>query len=77
MVKPDNPRAIRYWLQQRRQARPKNVDAVDVVEQEDADLNFESLDLELFHLGRELGVHDVLGQRVLQVINRLLTRIIA
>ena len=69
MLKPDNPRACRYWHQQRRQARQAQQGAgtADPADQEDADLTIETLDLELFHLGRELGVHDVLGQRVLQV----------
>ena len=69
VLKPDNPRAIRYWLQRRRQARPKSQDPVSPPDPEEADLNIDSIDFELFHLGRELGVHDVLGQRVLQVVH--------
>ena len=69
VLKPDNPRAIRYWLDQRRivscnAAQQKNVEE-DEAEKENG--MTEPDDWDLFHLGRDQGVHDVLGQRVLQV----------
>lgn len=73
-MKPDNPRAVRYWLDQRRTARtfPQQIN--------DAGRELEGLrqcsepeDWELFHGGREHGVHDLLGQRVLQVISEKVT----
>jgi hypothetical protein len=63
--KPDNPRAIRYWLDQRRAARcPVEQPPV---KQDDPVLQLEPEELDLFHVGRDQGVHDALGQRVLQV----------
>lgn len=68
VLKPDNPRAIRYWLDQRRtisgNAPDKNVENEVKEENEQTEPD----DWDLFHLGRDQGVHDVLGQRVLQVI---------
>lgn len=65
ILKPENPRAIRYWLDQRRAARcgiehqvVKNNEPVHCNEPEECDL---------FQNGRDQGVHDALGQRVLQV----------
>ncbi len=66
--KPDNPRAIRYWLDQRKAARC-TTEQPAVVE-EDPVRQHEPEELELFHVGREQGVHDALGQRVLQVLFR-------
>lgn len=63
--KPDNPRAIRYWLDRRRAARCPI--EKPPVEQDEAGIQFESEESDLFHVGREQGVHDALGQRVLQV----------
>lgn len=65
--KPDNPRAIRYWLDRRRAARCPI--EKPPVEQDEAEIQFESEESDLFHVGREQGVHDALGQRVLQVLN--------
>ncbi|XP_059352626.1 AT-rich interactive domain-containing protein 2-like isoform X2 [Daphnia carinata] len=65
--KPDNPRAIRYWLDQRKAARCPIENLT--VEQDEAEAQFESEESDLFHVGREQGVHDALGQRVLQVLN--------
>ncbi|XP_046453867.1 AT-rich interactive domain-containing protein 2-like isoform X3 [Daphnia pulex] len=65
--KPDNPRAIRYWLDQRRAARcPVEQPPI---KQDDPVLQLEPEELDLFHVGRDQGVHDALGQRVLQVLN--------
>jgi len=63
--KPDNPRAIRYWLDQRRAVRCPVEEPP--VKQDDPVLQFEPEELDLFHVGRDQGVHDALGQRVLQV----------
>jgi hypothetical protein len=63
--KPDNPRAIRYWLDQRRALRCPVEQPL--IKQEDPVLQFEPEELDLFHVGRDQGVHDALGQRVLQV----------
>lgn len=63
--KPDNPRAIRYWLDLRRAARCST--AKPAVEQDEAEVQFDCEEADLFHVGREQGVHDALGQRVLQV----------
>lgn len=67
-MKPDNPRAVRYWLDQRRTARSFPQQTNDVGrELEGLRQSREPEDWELFHGGREHGVHDLLGQRVLQV----------
>lgn len=65
VMKPDNPRAIRYWLDQRRAARGDS-SLREAVEDEDVRCQ-DSEDFELFHANRDYGVHDALGQRVLQV----------
>lgn len=64
--KPDNPRAIRYWLDQRRAVRCP-VELEPSIKQDDPVFQFEPEELDLFHVGRDQGVHDALGQRVLQV----------
>lgn len=77
VLKPDNPRAVRYWLDQRRTARSFPTEQAEdsnkmsgvgkAVEDFLAKGKLEPEDWELFHLGRDLGVHDALGQRILQV----------
>ena len=68
VIKPDNPRAIRYWLDQRRTASSAvQHSTTETHEEEKENDPTDPEDWDLFHLGRDQGVHDVLGQRVLQV----------
>lgn len=66
VLKPENRRAIRYWLDQRRAARC--VTESKAVEEDEPERSYEPEEYDLFHVGREQGVHDALGQRVLQVM---------
>ena len=66
--KPDNPRAVRYWIQQRRSSAAKHVAPFAKVEEsQPVVIEPQPEDDDLFHIGRQQGVHDALGQRVLQV----------
>ena len=70
VLKPDNPRAVRYWETQRRAvvpARPKYTMKARPADKTQQKVSFDAEDMSLFHLGRDLGVHDSFGQRVLQV----------
>ena len=70
VLKPDNPRAVRYWLDQRKAARCPTEKKPPVDEDEPVG-GGQSEEFELFHVGLEQGVHDALGQRVLQVLQVL------
>lgn len=67
VLKPENPRAIRYWLDQRRSVRPSPKLDSTGSDRPVPERKLTVEDTELFHGERELGVHDPLGQRVLQV----------
>lgn len=80
IMKPDSARAVNYWESQRRAALPKasvNGSAKPARRKDDVELNIDAGDMNVFHLGRELGAHDALGQRVLQVSLMILLRLFA
>lgn len=65
VLKPDNTRAVNYWLKQRKFPSSSKKTEVETVTSETT-----TDDFEVFHYEREMGVHDALGQRVLQVSKR-------
>lgn len=67
VLKPDNPRAVNYWLKQRKcPSKEEEPKAETPVSEPSPD------DWEIFHYERDQGVHDGLGQRVLQVTKHLI-----